>query len=399
MEKITDKRQVGGIVFLFTMTYLVSYMTRINLGAVITAIVEDTGMTKSMVSMAVTGSSVTYCLGQLRSGWIGDRVSPKRLVFLGLTVSVAMNLLLICCRDHYQMTAVWCVNGLAQAFMWPPMVKLMVCFFTATDYQRATTKVCWGSSFGTVIIYLVSPLIIMVASWRTLFLLTAGAGVIMAICWLKFCEEPEFERFHGKPAHTPGMKKEKGIFTPLLVAVMTAIVLHGALRDGVTTWMPSFISESFHLSSEISILSGVCLPLFAIFSLRAALWIYERKPGNPVRCAGWIFAVGAVAALLLTFVSKGSPVASVGCMTLLTGCMHGVNLMLICLLPPFIQRHGNVSTVSGILNACTYVGSAISTYGIALLSESAGWQVTAFVWFGIAALGAVICAVCSKVWK
>ena len=109
--------------------------------------------------------------------------------------------------------------------------------------------------------------------------------------------------------------------------------------------------------------------------------------------------MGAVAALLLTFVSKGSPIASIACMTLLTGCMHGVNLMLICLLPPSLQRHGNVSTVSGLLNACTYVGSAISTYGIALLSESAGWQVTAFVWFGIAALGAVVCVVCSRVWK
>ena len=86
-------------------------------------------------------------------------------------------------------------------------------------------------------------------------------------------------------------------------------------------------------------------------------------------------------------------------MALLTGCMHGVNLLLICMVPPFVQRHGNISTVSGVLNSCTYVGSAISTYGIALLSESAGWQTTSFVWFVIAALGAVVCTVCSRVWK
>ena len=79
--------------------------------------------------------------------------------------------------------------------------------------------------------------------------------------------------------------------------------------------------------------------------------------------------------------------------------MHGVNLMLICMVPPFFQRHGNISTVSGILNSCTYVGSALSAYGIALLSESAGWQITALVWFAIAALGSVICAVCAKIWK
>ena len=102
---------------------------------------------------------------------------------------------------------------------------------------------------------------------------------------------------------------------------------------------------------------------------------------------------------MLTLVCGSSPLASILCMALLTGAMHGVNLMLICMVPPFFQRHGSISTVSGILNSCTYVGSALSTYGIALLSEQAGWQATAFVWFAIAAVGCVICAVCAKIWK
>ena len=106
-----------------------------------------------------------------------------------------------------------------------------------------------------------------------------------------------------------------------------------------------------------------------------------------------------MAALVLSLVSAVSPIGSIACMALLTGSMHGVNLMLICMVPPFFQRKGNISTVSGVLNSCTYVGSAISTYGIALLSDSAGWQVTAFIWFIIAALGAVVCTVCSRIWK
>lgn len=279
------------------------------------------------------------------------------------------------------------------------MVKLMVGLFNEQDYQRATTMVNWGSSFGTIIIYLLSPVVIMFSSWRTLFVITALSGLVMAFLWLKFCKEPAFEKPEKKASAPSGKGSMKGLFTPLVIAIMAAIMLQGALRDGVTTWMPSFISETFHLSSEISILSGVCLPLFSIVSFRAALWVYQRKPGNPVRCAGWIFALGAAAALVLTVVCKGSPLASIGCMALLTGCMHGVNLLLICMVPPFVARDGNVSTVSGVLNSCTYVGSAISTYGIALLSESAGWQVTALVWCGIAALGAAVCAVCSKVWK
>ena len=397
MEKLSDKKQINRTILLFACVYMVSYMTRINLGAVLTAIVADTGMTKTTLSAAITGSSVTYGAGQILSGFIGDRISPKKLVFLGLSLSVAMNLLIPVCGDHLQMTAVWCVNGLAQACMWPPLVKLMVGLFDRHTYQRASTMVSWGSSFGTILIYLISPVIIMAASWRVLFYITAGCGILMAVLWLKLCREPDFET--PAPQAKFAEKSSGKLFTPLLGAIMLAIMLQGALRDGVTTWMPSFVSETFRLSSEVSILSGVCLPVFSILSFRVALGLYERFPGNPVRCAGWIFSVGALAALLLTRFCGSSPLGSIACMALLTGCMHGVNLMLICMVPPFFQRHGNISTVSGILNSCTYVGSAVSTYGIALLSEGAGWQITAMVWFFIAAAGAVICGICSKVWK
>ena len=398
MNQLTDRKKINSTILLFTLTYMVSYMTRINFGAVITAIVEQTGMTKTMLSAAVTGSAITYGLGQILCGYIGDKISPKRLVFIGLLITVSMNLLIPLCDNHVQMTAVWCVNGLAQACMWPPLVKLMVTLFSQTDYGRASTMVSWGSSFGTIIIYLLSPVIIMVSGWKTLFFITAGCGAVMAMVWLRCCQEPEFER----PVAAKGAmadKKNARFFTPLLAAIMFAIMLQGALRDGVTTWMPSFISETFRLSSEISILSGVCLPVFSILSLRLALALYEKLPGNPVRCAAIIFGLGAVAALVLSMVADTSSIGSIACMALLTGAMHGVNLMLICMVPPFFQRHGNISTVSGVLNSCTYVGSAISTYGIALLSESAGWQTTAFVWFIIATLGAAVCTVCSRVWK
>ena len=69
------------------------------------------------------------------------------------------------------------------------------------------------------------------------------------------------------------------------------------------------------------------------------------------------------------------------------------------MIPTFFEKYGKVSTASGMLNACSYVGSAISTYGIAVLSESAGWGVTVLLWIGIAAAGMVICFLCTKPWN
>ena len=186
---------------------------------------------------------------------------------------------------------------------------------------------------------------------------------------------------------------------PLVALIMFGIVLQGALRDGVTTWMPSYISETYHLGSEISILTGVALPVFSIVSMHLARKLYEKMPDNPIRCAAYIFGVGAFSALILTFVSGGSAAGSVLCSALLTGSMYGANLMLVTMVPPFFRKFGAISTVSGLLNSCTYVGSALSTYGFALLSDRAGWGRTVQLWFVIAFLGTVVCALCSRLWR
>ena len=77
MEKLTRKKDINFLAFLFAFTYMVSYITRINYGAIIVEMVEATGFSKSALSMAVTGSFITYGVGQIISGIIGDRISPK----------------------------------------------------------------------------------------------------------------------------------------------------------------------------------------------------------------------------------------------------------------------------------------------------------------------------------
>ncbi|MCI9276169.1 MFS transporter [bacterium D16-50] len=400
MCKLTDKKSIKTMTFLLTVTYMVSYVTRLNFGAILPEMVEQTGMTKGMLSAAVTGSAVTYGLGQLLSGYLGDRVSPKRLVLAGLLVTGGMNFLILFCSGHMQMTAVWCVNGLAQAFLWPPMVRLMVRLFSDSDYKRTATMVSLGGSFGTIVVYLGAPLLIMLSGWRAVFAAAAAVGVVMAVFWQKCCHESEYAGEEQKQEDVSSGKKASVLaIWPLVLLVMLCIVLQGALRDGVTTWMPSYISETYKLGSEISILTGVALPIFSVVGVKCAGALYQKAFRNPLTCAGLIFGAGACFALALTFVSGRSTAGSVACSAVLTGCMYGANLMLVSMVPPFFQKYGKISTVSGLLNCCAYVGSAVSTYGIALLSERAGWTATVFVWFVAALAGTALCFLAAHIWK
>ena len=398
MQKIEDKSIIKRLILLFTITYMVSYITRINYGAIIAEMERATGFGRSLLSMALTGSFVTYGAGQIISGILGDRFSPKKLVLFGLITTITMNCIIPLCSSPYQMLGVWCVNGFAQSFMWPPMVRLMTTLLSDDDYKKASVRISWGSSFGTIFVYLVAPVVITILSWKAMFYVSAVMGVIMCFLWNKFSiDVPPVKKEKASEGKTGSATKM--IFTPVMICVMLVIILQGMLRDGVTTWMPSYISETFNLSSAVSILTGVILPIFSILCFQIASRLYRKIFTNPVTCAGVIFGVGAVSAVVLYVCSSYSAVLSVALSALLTGAMHGVNLILICMVPAFFQKYGAVSTVSGVINSCTYIGSAISTYGIALILEKFGWNVTLLMWTIIAVTATVICFVNIVPWK
>lgn len=398
MEFLTDKKQIRKTVLLFACCYMVSYLTRINFGAVILEMATDMNIAKSLLSLSITGSFITYGSGQIVSGICGDKFAPKKLVLYGLLVTTLMNLFIPLCNNAYVMLVVWCINGFAQAFMWPPMTRLMATLLEPTDYNKGIVTVNWGASLGTIIIYLIAPVLISLSGWRAMFLFSALCGVVMMIVWQKQCPDVSVDVvFTKKGKDAP--KANISLFSPLLLAIMVAIVLKGMLRDGVTTWMPTYISETYHLSNSISILTGVILPVFTILCLKISEILYSKKFTNPILCSGFILSVGAVAAMVLYVLSGRVAALSVLFSALLAGSMHGANLILIGMVPPYFAKSGNISTVSGVLNACVYIGSAISTYGIALLSEKVGWSATVLIWFFIAALAAAICFFCVHPWN
>lgn len=396
MEKLTDKRKIKAYALLFMVVYLASYITRINFGAIISAIGEAEGYTKASLSFVTSGLFITYGAGQIISGFLGDRIQPKKLLTFGLFASALMNLIIPLCHSTYLMTAVWCVNGFAQAFMWPPIVKVMGELFSAEDYAKACVTVSWGSTMGTILVYLVSPFIIDVLGWRAVFIVCALAGLAGIAAIQIACPDIELRKTVKSAENA---KSKSPLFSPVMIFVMVAILLQGALRDGVTTWMPSYIGETFNLGSRIAILTGVVLPLFSIGCFYIASYLHLGKLRNPLICSAVFFGASFAASAVLAVFSAGSPVLSVALSAIISGSMHGVNLMLVCVVPKYFEKYGRISLASGVLNSCTYIGSSLSIYGIAVVCERSGWAVTILLWAGIALAATIICSAFARSFK
>ena len=182
-----------------------------------------------------------------------------------------------------------------------------------------------------------------------------------------------------------------------LVLILLAIILQGTLRDGMTTWMPVYMKEVFGMSSAKSILSAAALPVFGVFSTLFASILLSRLKSE-VFTAALLFGAGMIASTAMLPFYDNAPAMCILMMTLITGCMHGVNLMLISRVPGRFTGFGKVSTVSGVLNAATYIGSSLSTYGFGAVADRAGWLTVILLWAAVGLLGAVLMLAARRKW-
>ena len=409
---LTDRKHVHALTFLCSSIYFFSYLTRINYKAVLAEIVSSEGISKEDAALALTGLFVAYGLGQLVSGWLGDRIRPKYLICGGLFLAAAMNVLLPLNTDKVSMTVIWSINGLGQAMMWPPIVRTLSDFLGDEDYGRAVVKVSWGSCFATILIYVMVPVLIRTAGWRPVFYICAASASVAAVGI--FLALSRFERLasgaeesggvqisplpgsRGGTALRPGTA---GVL--ILAAVWLTIVVQGALRDGIDTWMPSYLSEIFGWETSRSIFTGVLLPVATLFFYRFATFLVDKVFHNEMAAAASIFGGACAASFILWLFDRGTnnAAAAVACFVFIVGCTHGVNVILTGFVPRAYKKYGNISFISGFLNFGTYVGSAVATYGFASLQENLGWGRTIFTWIPIAFFGAAVCLALLPFWK
>ena len=303
-----DKKQARLIIFLCAAVYMISYVTRNSYNAIISEMVTSTGLAKSALSVALTGAFITYGAGQLVSGYLGDKIQPRTLIAMGLITTICMNLLIPLCQNPTQMTVVWCFNGFAQAFMWPPIVKILYCALSLEDYSVGCVRVSWGSSIGNILVYLTAPLLILAFGWKSVFVSASAMGILGLIFWWELCPLIDL----NATAKTKQTASSGGnvVFYITLALVILSIIVQGILKDGITTWMPSYISETFGVRNEISILSGVMLPVFAIVCYSIGNFLYQKLK-NPLIASTLIFTVSTAVCAALYCLSDSSAVLSV----------------------------------------------------------------------------------------
>ena len=395
------------------LVYFASYLTRKDYSIVMQAIIENEGLLKAQAGQVESLAVISYGAGQIISGILGDRFKPQRLIMLGLGVTSVCNVLLPFTPATLRVI-VWFVNGFAQSMLWPPLVRIMAAVMNEKQYNTVCANTNVAGLSGTIFIYLSSSLIWLKlkgpTTWQLTFFTSAGLTVLILALWvvgfhkLKDVEALRFDRSAEKAAREKkggGRLSPKLLFGSGFLLIALAIIAQGVLRDGVTDWVPTFISETFSQSSDKAILKSVGLPILGVISMKIVGVAANKWVRDEVKGAAFTFVGSTALCVLLYAFYAHNEYVTLGVASLIVGSMHAINFFLICIVPARFEKYGVVSTMSGIINSMTYVGASAGVYLFGRIADNKalGWNAVLVSWIAFAAAGAVFCFAAVRPWR
>ena len=381
----TNKSQATFLIFLGWLAYTVSYLGKINYSANITQIIDFYGVTKAQAGTVPTFFFFAYGVGQVFNGLFCGKYNIKWMVFISLTVSAIINLIIAVGSDFYIIKWLWLINGFVLSVLWPTLVRLLSEALPKKDL--ATSSVVMGTTVaaGTLIIYGLSSIFVAFDKFKLAFYTAGVAVIIVALIWLflynkavtlakseKEDEDDSPEVKEEVSLQEQKKSEKKMLFTSIYVLCFFAIGVN-LIKDGLTTWVPSILKEEFLMNDSLSILLTLLLPILAVFGNLGALKMHGKMPDYVHHC-GVVFVImaiftgviiGSLSLELVAFMLIGLVVVNFFASSL--------NSLITSIFPLFMRGKVNSGLFAGVLNGFCYVGSTISSYGLGAIADNFGW--------------------------
>lgn len=407
-KKISEPRMAASLFCLCWLVYFTSYIGRLDYSSAMTVMIQEGVLTASKAGAVGMAYFFAYAVGQLVNGLLGDRIHPGRMIFAGIGASGIFNALMGIHSSFLYLLLIWCLNGYVQSMIWPPIIRLFSQLLEEKKKVKYCVDIISTQALGTLASYLLSALVIGIWGWKAVFFTAAAILLAAAMVWREgFGRIENYVEVHGVPDQEEtacrqgerenGTKSFKAvIISSGLLAILVPVIVHGILKDGVTAWVPTYISQTFGTPPSMAILVTTVLPVVNLTGAYGARYLFERLHRNELRTAFVFFGTAFLSLVLLWRFGTRSMVFTVALLSVITSSMMAVNTLFINLLPLRFEMYGRVSAVSGIFNSAAYLGTAISTFTIGIMAEALGWQCTIFGWLGMSAVAGVICLLAGR---
>lgn len=375
-------------------TYAAYYLCRVNISIALPALQDNLHLTKGQAGLITTGFFWAYAIGQIINGRLGDRMSPRRLVCIGMLSSAALNLLFGSLTFLPALIIVWMINGYFQAMGWGPILRTLANWLTPA--QRTRVSSLFGSCFvvGNALTWLLTGRLVATFGWRAAFWVPACLMIMIALGWYFFIRDEPADQSRARLefAEVPLVSFNwSSLIADLFVSLrrfwslVMACIFFGFTFASLIVWLPTYYVEVQKLGIDSASVLSTLVPVAGVFgTLLIGGWIGRSWIGQE-RIGLMIILIALAVSLILYPAVHGGLMMSTLLLGLIGAMAYGATSVLLTTIPLVAGGAGEASSTAGLLDLTFNIGAGLSGGIIGLLLDKGGWNMV-FLGQGLAVL-------------
>ena len=169
-QQYLESKKYSSLVFIACfIAYAASYVGRINYSAALPDILEEGLFTKSQAGIIGSAFFIVYGFFQIINGFLGDKISPFKMIILGTFLSAGANTVMTFCTTNVSMAIVWGFNGFALSLLWAAILKILANIINYDMRSKACLNISATLPIGTVLAYILASVSINFFNWKYVF--------------------------------------------------------------------------------------------------------------------------------------------------------------------------------------------------------------------------------------
>ena len=385
------------IVVIGWITYAAYYLGRVNISIALPDLQNNLHLTKGQVGLITTGFFWAYAIGQIVNGRLGDLMSPRRLVLIGMLSSAVLNLLFGSVSFLPGLIIVWMFNGYFQAMGWGPVLRTLANWLEPALRTRVSSL--FGSCFvvGNAFTWLLTGRLVANFGWRAAFWVPACFMIVFALGWYLFARDTPLDNNQALIKHnitsTVSLNWSSLIvdlfgslrrFWPLVMAC----IFFGFTFASLIVWLPTYYVEVQKLDIDSASVLSTLVPVAGIAgTLLIGGWIGRSWLGRET-VGLMIIMIALAASLALYAFFPGGLIISTLFLVLIGAFAYGSTSVLLTTIPLVVVGPTEASSTAGLLDLTFNIGAGLSGGIIGAILDTGGWSMVFLVQGGAVLLAA-----------
>ncbi len=375
------------------LAYAACYMGRNILSTMLPQMIEKKVYDRDALAAMGSAFLITYGLGQLVNGLAGNKISAKYMVFTGLSITGILTILFPLFNSQILGLLIWGVCGFLCSMLWGPLSKLVGENTSAEVGRIILTLLTVASIAGTGVTYFLAILSSRSGNWKSGFFLTGILILIISILWLIANWYMERKGIVKNPVLTGKANKSEDTVKQLLqngfIAMTVVTMLNGVVRNAVAFWIPTFISERFHVSSGSAAAISSILPFVNLGGTLLSLYLCRFFKNDEKRTLSVLFVFSTLMFAVMYLLNGRGMALNIAALFAASAAMTGGCNMIFSFYVLNFTHTGKISGITGFLDFSSYVSASLASLLFSSLISSFGWNPIVGIWALTTLLGVV----------